>query len=172
MIVTDVKWRDKGGVWREGYYMENYLVENLAPIPQFLEQDRDVVGIISGQGQVRNGKSTITIGIGYFCAWLIAGGRMDLTKDENGKYLNPVVIKKPTKPVNFSFENLFYAPDDLIKGGKDLFDKYGKHQIQIYDETKGLDSAGTMKRTNQDLAYHFQTCGTYYHVILIVLPLY
>ncbi len=170
MIVTDVKWRDKGGVWREGYYMENYLVENLSPIPHFLEQDRDVVGIISGQGQVRNGKSTFALGIGYFCAWLIAGGRMDLTKDENGKYLNPVVIKKPTKPVRFGFENLFYAPDDLIKGGKDLFDKYGKHQIQIYDETKGLDSAGTMKRTNQDLAYHFQTCGAYNHLILIVLP--
>ena len=56
MIVTDKKWRDKGGFLRTGYFIDDYLVENLAPTPQFLSMDRDVVGIISGRGQVRNGK--------------------------------------------------------------------------------------------------------------------
>ena len=56
MIVTDVKWRDKGGVLRQGYYMDGTLVENLAPIPQFLSKDRDIVGIVSGRGMTRNGK--------------------------------------------------------------------------------------------------------------------
>jgi len=66
MIVTDVKWRDDGGILREGYSMDNYLVENLTPTPKFLAQDRDMVGIISGHGDVRNGKSTIAIQIGIF----------------------------------------------------------------------------------------------------------
>ncbi len=170
MIVTDIEWVDKGGIKRIGFYMDNYLVENLAPTPSFLAQDRDVVGIISGQGMTRNGKSTIANTIGYFLAWLIAGGRMDLRKDGDGNYLNPVVIKRPKKKVNFSFENLVYTPEDLKSTALKLRKKYGKEQLIIYDETKGLDSAGTMKKVNQDLAYFFQTCGADNNVILIVLP--
>jgi len=170
MIVTDVQWIDKGGVLRVGYYMDNYLVENLSPSPLFLEKDRDIVGICSGRGQVRNGKSTFMTGIGYFLAWLIAGGRMDLRKDEEGKYINPVVLKKPKKPVRFGLENFCYTPDDLIKTAEDLFKKYGKNQIIFYDECSGLDSKGTMKAVNQKLEEFFQTCGAYNHVILIVLP--
>jgi len=170
MIVTDVKWRDKGGVLREGYYMDGKLVENLAPTPLFLAKDRDIVGICSGRGQVRNGKSTCMIGVGYFLAWLIAGGRMDLRKDEKGKYINPVVIKKPNKPVRFGLENLCYTPDDLIRRAESLYKKYGKGQVILYDECSGLDSKGTMKAVNQKLEEFFQTCGAYNHVILIVLP--
>ena len=170
MIVTDVKWRDKGGILREGYAMDNYLVENLAPTPHFLAQDRDLVGIISGNGETRNGKSTFTMQIGYFLAWMQAGGRMDLRKGKDGKYINPVVLKKPDKPVNFSYENLTYTPNGLIDLARSLKDKYGKSQLLVYDETSGLDSAGTMKAVNQMLSHFFQTCGTYNHIILIVLP--
>lgn len=170
MIVTDVKWIDKGGVLRVGYYMDDYLVENLTPIPDFLAKDRDIVAITSGRGQVRNGKSTITIGVAYFIAWLIAGGRMDMEKDEEGRFINPRVIQKPTKPVRFGLENFAYTPDDLIAKGKDLYDKYGKQQILFYDECSGLDSKGTMKSVNQKLEEFFQTCGAYNHVILVVLP--
>ena len=170
MIVTDVKWRDKGGILRQGYYLDDYLVENLTPTPDFLAMDRDIVGIISGRGQVRNGKSTLGIGVAYFLAWLIAGGRMDMRKDEEGRFLNPVVIKKPNKPVRFGLENFSYTPDDLIKKSKELFDKYGKQQILFYDECSGLDSAGTMKRVNQQLQEFFQTVGARNHVIFIVLP--
>ena len=170
MIVTDVKYRDKMGVLREGYYLDNYLVENLAPTSKFLATDRDVVIIISGQGQVRSGKTTIGAGIGYFLAWMQSGGRMDLSKDENGKYLNPVVIKKPTKPVRFGLENFSYTPDDLIKNSEVQHAKYGKGQVLFYDECSGLDSAGTMKRVNQQLQEFFQTVGARNHIIIIVLP--
>ena len=170
MIVTDVKWRDDGGILREGYSMDNYLVENLTPTPKFLAQDRDMVGIISGHGDVRNGKSTIAIQIGYFLAWMQAGGRMDLRKGKDGKYINPVVLKKPNKPVNFSYENLVYTPEGLIDLARTLANKYGKSQIMVYDETSGLDSKGTMKAVNQMLSHFFQTCGAYNHIILIVLP--
>jgi len=56
MIVTDVQWTDLGGILRSGYYMDNFLVENLHPTADFIKMDRDVVGIISGHGTVRNGK--------------------------------------------------------------------------------------------------------------------
>ena len=171
MIVTDVKWRDKERVMKVGYYMDGTLVENLVPIPQFLARDRDIVGIVSGRGMTRNGKSTHGIGIGYFITWLIAGGRMDTRRDEDtGEFIKPVVIKKPTKPVNFSLGNLSYTPDDLMKKAKDLYEKYGKEQVIIYDECKGLDSKGTMKAVNQKLEEFFQTCGSYNHVIIVILP--
>ncbi len=170
MIVTDVKWKDKGGVLRQGYSMDGTLVENLAPIPQFLAKDRDIVGIVSGRGMTRNGKSTHGIGIGYFIAWSIAGGLMDIRRGEDNKFINPIVIKKPTKSVNFSLENFCYTPDDLIKKAEDLYKKYGKEQVILYDECSGLDSKGTMKAINQKLEHFFQTCGAYNHVILIILP--
>jgi len=92
MIVTDVKWREEGLI-KVGYYMDGTLVENLEPIPQFLAKDRDIVGIISGRGMTRNGKSTNGIGIGYFIAWLIAGGRIDTRRDEDsGEFIHPVVF--------------------------------------------------------------------------------
>jgi len=95
---------------------------------------------------------------------------MDLRKGEDGKYINPIVIKKPMKPVRFGLENLCYTPDDLIKKAEDLYKKYGKGQVILYDECSGLDSKGTMKAVNQKLEEFFQTCGSYNHVILIVLP--
>ncbi len=170
MIVTDVKYRDKSGDLKEGFYMESYLVENLAPTPNYLKMDRDMVGIVSGHGEVRNGKSTFAIQIGYFLAWMQAGGRMDLRKDEEGKHINPVVLKKPNKPINFSYENLVYTPEGLIDLAHTLHKKYGKGQVIVYDETSGLDSAGTMKAVNQMLNHFFQTCGAYNHIILVVLP--
>ncbi len=170
MIVTDVEWIDKSGEKRVGFYMDSFLVENLAPTPSFLASDRDVVGIITGQGQTRSGKSTICLQIGYFLAWMQAGGRMDLRKDKNGNYLSPVVLKKPDKPVRFSYENLVYTPDDLINAAPRLHKKYGKSQIIIYDETSGLDSKGTMKAINQKIDEHFTTCGAYNNITLIVLP--
>lgn len=170
MIVTDVRYRDKGGDVKEGFYMEPFLIENLVPTPNYLAQDRDMVGIISGNGEVRNGKSTMAIQLGYFLAWMQAGGRMDLRKDVDGKYINPVVLKKPNKPVRFNYENLTYTPESLMELAHTLHEKYGKGQVIVYDETSGLDSAGTMKSVNQMLAHFFQTCGAYNHIILIVLP--
>ncbi len=117
--------------------------------------------------------STLTAGVGYYLTWIIAGGRMDLRRDkETDRYINPEVIKKPIRPVRFGLENFVFSPDALMKKAKTLYDKYGKKQVIVYDECRGLDSKGTMKAVNQELEIFFQTCGAYNHVILIVLPNY
>ncbi len=173
VIVTDVisryKSPSKKGELRKGYYMDGYLAENLLPVPEFLRKDFDLVGIISGRGKVRTGKSTIGAQVGYFCAWLIAGGEMELIRnpEKTSEFLSVKVIKSPTKPVNFTLKNYAFAPDDLMRLGRIL----PKNSVIVYDEGRtGLDAKTTMTALNKLLEDFFQECGQYNHVILIVLP--
>ncbi|MFI5405044.1 MAG: hypothetical protein ACHQ1D_00880 [Nitrososphaerales archaeon] len=167
-IVTDFSWYDprKKHV-REGYYMDYFLARNLLGIPKYLAAAWDVVGIVSGHGKVRIGKSTLAQQVGYFCAWMMAGGVMG-EDERKGKLF---VKKKPTKEVRFAMENLVFTPDDLMKRADELYKKYGKHQVIIYDEGRsGLDSARAMESVNKIMQDFFQECGFMGHIILIVLP--
>jgi len=171
VIVTDVKWESeyKGEITHhEGFRMDGYLAENLQPIPKFLKKQWDCVGVVSGHGKVRTGKSTMGAQIGYYVAWLIAGGEMDLRRDsETERFINPVVIKKPNKPVRFSLNNLAFSPEELMEKGRSL----PKHSVIVYDEGRaGLDSKSAMTAMNKMLEDFFQECGQYGHVIIIVLP--
>ncbi len=174
VIVTDAIWKTKNKstgkeTFHEGYNMDGYLAENLQHVPAFLKKDFDLIGIISGRGKVRTGKSTIAVQVGYFCAWLIAGGEQDLRRDEEtNKFLyNHRIIKKPTKLLNFSLKNLAFAPEELMRLGKTL----PKNSVIIYDEGRtGLDAKTTMTSLNRMLEDFFQECGVFNHVILIVLP--
>ncbi len=178
MSVTDLEWIHtlKTGVKEDriGYYMDEFLAINLMMIPKYLKKSWDVVGIISGHGKVRIGKSTFAQQIGYFIAWLLAGGRMD--KNLN---LNPTpdekkwfVGRKPKKEVRFNLkENLVFSPQELMDKAASLYKKYGKNQVIIYDEGRaGLDSARAMQAVNKIMQDFFQECGMYGHIILIVLP--
>ena len=93
VIVTDIKYRIKSGELKQGYYMDGYLAQNLQPVPEFLKKDFDFIGIITGSGKVRLGKSTFAVQIGYFIAWIIAGGRMNLERDEEGKVIRQDIEK-------------------------------------------------------------------------------
>lgn len=171
VIVTDVEWKagKDGKVIHKGFNMDGYLAENLQPVPAFLQKDFDCVGIVSGRGKVRTGKSTIAAQVGYYCAWLIAGGVQDLSRDEEtGKFIHKNrIIKKPTRPLNFTLKNLAFAPEDLMRLGRTL----PKNSVIIYDEGRtGLDAKTTMTSLNRMLEDFFQECGQYNHVILIVLP--
>ena len=171
MHVTNFLWYDeRHHANREGYYMDEFLAINLMGIPRYLDKSYDCVGIVSGHGKVRIGKSTIAQQVGYFLAWLISGGKMG--KDEvSGKWF---VKKKPTKKVNFSLEeNIVFSPEGLMKKASELNKKYGKNQVIIYDEGRaGLDSASAMQSINRAMQDFFQECGMYGHVIIIVLPNY
>ncbi|KKN44968.1 hypothetical protein LCGC14_0687890 [marine sediment metagenome] len=169
VIVTDVISRLKSGDLKKGFYMDGYLAENLLPVPEFLKKDFDLVGIISGRGKVRTGKSTIGAQVGYYCAWLIAGGEMELKRnpEKTSEFLSVKVIKSPTRPVNFTLKNYAFAPDDLMRLGRIL----PKNSVIVYDEGRtGLDAKSTMTSLNKLLEDFFQECGQYNHVILIVLP--
>lgn len=169
MNVTDFKWVDKRfNRPRVGFYMDEYLAINLMGIPEYLKRSYDVVGIFSGHGKVRVGKSTVAQQVGYFLAWSISGGSM-AREEATGKWF---VSTKPTKIVRFTLEdNVVFTPDDLQTKARELFTKYGRNQVIIYDEGRaGLDSAAAMSAINKAMQDFFQECGQYGHVILIVLP--
>jgi hypothetical protein len=137
-------------------------------IPAYLDRSYDVVGIFSGHGKVRVGKSTIAQQVAFYLAWMIAGGSM-AREEATGKWF---VASKPTKPVRFNIEdNVVFTPDDLQTKARELHSKYGRNQVIVYDEGRaGLDSAAAMSAINKAMQDFFQECGQYGHVILIVLP--
>ncbi len=106
--------------------------------------------------------------IGYFLAWLLAGGKMGRDSPTEKWY----VSRLPKKKVNFHLkENIVFSPDELMKKASDLYKKYGKHQVIVYDEGRaGLESARAMQAVNKVMQDFFQECGMYGHIILIVLP--
>lgn len=168
-IVTDIKWTSNNGKTSHiGYSMDGYLAENLYSIPSFIKRDWDCVGIVTGSGLVRVGKSYMAAQVGYYVAWLLAGGDMDLRRDpETGRFISPGVIKHPDKPVNFSLYNLVFSPEDLMKKGREL----PPNSVIIYDEGRqGLDAKSSLTALNRLLEDFFQECGIYNHFILLVLP--
>ncbi|HUS48549.1 MAG TPA: hypothetical protein VMZ91_00145 [Candidatus Paceibacterota bacterium] len=174
VLVTDIKRTVyKGDKKKEkeitGFYMDGYLMKNLNPIPQFLKKSWDCVGIVSGRGKVRVGKSTMAAQVCYYLAWLLAGGQMEV--DDKNKILE---VKKPTSPVRFNLkENVVFSAEQLQSQAMALYEKYGKNQVIMYDEGRqGLESARTMESLNKGMEDFFQECGFMGHVIIIVLPNY
>ena len=160
-IVTDIKWT-KSGEPKMGFYMDGYLRQNLDPIPKFLEKSYDCVGIISGHGKVRIGKSTMAMQVGYYIAWRMAGGEMGLDSHDH-----LVVTKSPDKIVQFDLNNVVFSPDELMEKAY----KLPAHSVIVYDEGRaGLDSARAMENINKGMQDFFQECGVLGHIILIVLP--
>lgn len=167
MIITDAKREDKRGNTHVGYYMDGYLKQNLDGIKYYLNKAWDVVGIVSGHGKVRIGKSTMAMQVGFYIAWFLAGGYHKMSED--GKKIVGVV--RPNKPVRFDYENLVFSPDELKDRAHELYKKYGKNQVLVYDEGRaGLDSSRAMENVNKAMVDFFQECGMYGHIILIVLP--
>jgi len=148
--------------------MDEYLAINLMGIPSYLKKAWDVVGIVSGHGKVRIGKSTLAQQVAFFLAWQMAGGRMG-QETEKSKW---TVVKKPDKPVRFNIsDNIVFSPEELMKKASTLFRKYGRNQVIVYDEGRaGLDSARAMQAINKVMQDFFQECGQYGHIIMIVLP--
>lgn len=169
MHVTDFKWYDERyKLERTGYYMDEFLAMNLMGVPRYLDKSYDCVGIVSGHGKVRIGKSTIAQQVAYFLAWLVAGGKMAKNERTGDWFMS----KKPEKEVHFNLDdNIVFSPEGLMKKAADLYKKYGRNQVIIYDEGRaGLDSASAMQAINRAMQDFFQECGMYGHVIIIVLP--
>jgi hypothetical protein len=169
MLVTDIERHIKDGKTKKGFYMQGYLKSNLDGVPNFLEKEWDVVGIVTGHGKVGTGKSTIALQVAYYLAWLLAGGKM-VEEEVNGSQKIKEIIS-PTKPVRFGMENIVFTPEDLMKKAEKLYKQYGQNQVIVYDEGKsGLDSENAMKSINKAMAEFMQRCRVYHHIIIIVLP--
>lgn len=159
MIVTDKVYRNKYGKLRKGYYMNETLVKNLIGVPAYLRKGWDMVGIFSGRAMVRIGKSTMASNVGYFLAWSIAGGEMDMEKK--------VVKKSPTKEVRFGMENYAFSPSQLHDKCMDA----EEFDVIVYDEGRsGLEASRYYEKSNKMLEDLFQEIGFKHLVILVVLP--
>lgn len=169
MLVTDIKRVLKNGKEVTGYYLNSWLKNNLDDIPRFLEKEWDVVGIVSGRGKVGVGKSTMAAQVGYYLAWRLAGGKMITDEKDHVKE-----IVKPEKPIRFNLEeNVVFSADALQEAANNLYNKYGKRQVIIYDEGRqGLDSKRAMESINKGMEDFFQECRFMSHVIIIVIPNY
>lgn len=165
MIVTDIAWINKSGEKKIGFYMDGYEAENISGIPKHQSRDWDVIGIISGSGKVRLGKSCKGIQQATYVAWLKAGGKMDLDRDSPtyGK-----VLASPIKEIAFGLDNVVFSIEDLMKKAH----KYPRESIFVLDECEGLDAKSTMMSLNKNMERFLQQCGVYNHYVIVVLPDY
>lgn len=174
MIVTNIQGWDKNGNPQKGFYMDGYLKTNLDGIPKFLKKGYDCVGIISGMGKVRIGKSTHGIQIGAYIAWMLAGGKMKCHQEVVNNKQTWIIdeIINPTKEVRYNLqENIVFSAEQMMDTASRLYKKYGPNQVIVYDEGRqGLDSARAMESINKGMEDFFQECGFMGHVILIILP--
>lgn len=174
MLVTNVPRVDKFGRKKVGFKMDGYLKENLDGVPKFLSKQYDCVIVVSGHGKVRIGKSTLAMQMGYYLAWLLAGGKQK-THQETVDNKQRWIIDKlagPKKKMKFDlYENVCFSADQMIDTAFKLYKKYGPNQVIVYDEGRqGLDSARAMESINKGMEDFFQECGFMGHVIIIVLP--
>lgn len=167
MLITNITRKLKNGKVVVGYYMDRWLKENLDDIPPFLKKEWDCVGIVSGHGKVRIGKSTMAMQVCYYIAWILAGGI--IKANEKGEVLE---IIPPKQKIKFSLEeNVVFSAEQLQDAANTLYKKYGKNQVILYDEGRqGLDSARAMENINKGMDDFFQECGFMGHVIIICLP--
>jgi len=137
------------------YSFNGFLKDNLNEVPKFLRKAWDCVIIVSGNGKVRIGKSTIAMQIAYYIAWLL-----------NEKRKSGGLVPE-NNPVPFTNANVAFDPEELMQKAE----KLPKNSVIVYDEGRaGLDSARAMENINKATQDFFQECGQYGHVIIIVLP--
>lgn len=173
--VTNITGTFEDGRESTGFLMDTYLCSNLLGVPGYLKKKWDVVGIISGHGKVRVGKSTLAFQVASLLAWLNAGGRIDMKEvtDDRGKKKFVISnVVQPKEKLKFSLEeNVVFSAIDLKSTAQKLFAKYGRNQIIIYDEGReGLEGARAMENLNKVMQDFFQECGFMGMIILIVLP--
>ncbi len=149
--------------------MDGYLAERFINVKKHLDKGFDIFGAISGENRVATGKSFCASQLGYFIAWCIAGGKMNLDRDPiTGKFINARITKKPDKPLNFSLDNIVFDPEKLMELARTL----PRNSVIIYDETGagGVSSKNTMSSLNKKFEFFQETCRFYGHVFLLVLP--
>lgn len=130
--VTDFVYKDWRGNPQTGYIMSRLLHQNIKQIPGYLMKDNALIGIVSGSGLTRIGKSFLGFQIAYYSAWCIAGGEMN----EDG-----TIKSLPTKPVIVRY---FF---DTTKLSEAIANETEDYQVYILDE--GEAGAGSKSATNR-----------------------
>lgn len=128
-----------------GYYMDGLLRQNIDTLAKNITDDQQFVGLVTGNGTVRNGKSTIA--------------------QQVGKYYSYQVGKMNKKKILFTCDNIVFNADDLIEKAF----KVPKHSCIILDEGDDLTEHHFSKLTRK-LRKFFRKCGQLNLFIILILP--
>lgn len=135
----------------DGFYMDNYLKEQLDVLLKNIVNDWDFTIIICGKGDVRVGKSVLAMQIAAYWSYMI-------------EKLYGIKISFNLKD-NFAFKG-----EELISKGNNLGLK-SKYSPLIFDEAGSeLEGRKTMRRTTQNVLDYFRECGQYNLLNILVLP--
>jgi len=134
-----------------GFYMDDRLLAQLEILLKNIDKDWDFTILITGQGEVRVGKSLLALQICVYWAYEI-----------QKRY-------KVNTPFNLK-ENVVYEGKDLIKQGNIIGTKY-KFPALLFDEA-GADLEGKkiMSGATKDVLDFFRECGQYNMLNVLVLP--
>lgn len=129
------------------YRIENWLASWLNSLVFNIEKDWDFVVIITGDRQVRTGKSVLGMCICAYLAYLLK-------------------LKKLNEDA--------YDEDDIYFDNKVMMtdaQKKPKYSINHYDEGReGLAASKSMQEVQRDLLDFFAECGQMNHIFVIVCP--
>lgn len=134
-----------------GFYMHEGLKQQLDIYLKNIKNDWDFVIVISGEGEVRVGKSYIAAQIARY--WTSEVRRL---------------YGKETK-INLK-DNFVFKGDKLIEKGNKLGvrDTWGS---LVFDEAGAdLEGVKSMKRTTQNVKDYLRECGQYNMLTILVLP--
>jgi len=136
---------------KSGFYMDDRLKLQIDVLLKNITKDWDFTILISGQGEVRVGKSMLALQIGAYWTY-------EIEKRYGLKC-----------PFNIQ-ENILFEGKNLIKAGNALGAKY-KYAVLLFDEA-GADLEGKKVLTGatQDVLDYFRECGQYNMLNIIVLP--
>lgn len=135
------------GQQSDGFYMDGYIKENLDIMAERIVDDMQFVGIISGKGTVRNGKSTFAQHQGFYFTHKVN----ELHKLKN----------------KFTIENIVFKADDLIEKAFSL----PKYSVLILDEGDDL-TAQYYSKLAIKLRRFFRKCGQLNLFFLLLIPDY
>lgn len=123
-----------------GIEMDGYLVGNLRSIVHDAQNDFDFVIVITGDGNVRVGKSVLAQQV----AWYLAES-----------------LDRP-----FSVDNIVFSGEELIKAANNSPPSVFIYD----EARAELDSKKTMNRVSAVLQDFFAECGMLNHIVILVLP--
>ena len=139
------------GRTKNGFRMNTLLKKQLDYLLKNIRRDWDFTLIISGEGEVRVGKSMIAQQIAMY--WV-----------NQLKVLYNIDIPFSVK------ENVIFNGEELISKGNYLGNKY-PHSVLIFDEAGAdLESSKTLKGTTQAVKDFLRECGQYNMLNILVLP--
>ncbi len=143
--------KQKSRAREAGFYFHPTLKEQIDTYLKNVDKDWDFVIIISGEGEVRVGKSFLASQI--------------------GKYWTKRIKELYGKDVPFNLkDNFVFNGNNLIKKGNYLGTKYPMSCLVFDEAGADLEGIKAMRRTTQNVKDYLRECGQYNMLTIIVIP--